>query len=58
MGITKHDRIANEIAKKKRTKYHSDKGVDVRTPTQVIEVEIDSGKFKEGVRQLQGTNKA
>lgn len=58
MGLTKHDKIAKEIAGKKRAEYHSDKGVDVKTPTQAIEIEVDSGKFKEGVRQLQGTNKA
>ena len=58
MGITKHDRIAKEIAEKKGTEYHADKGVDIRTATQAIEVEIDAGKLKEGVRQLQGTDKA
>lgn len=58
MGVTKHDRIAKEIANKKGTEYHSDKGVDVRTPSQAIEVEVDSATFKEGVRQLRGTNKA
>lgn len=58
MGITKHDRIAKEIAEKKGTEYHADKGVDVRTSTQAIEVEVDSTKFKEGVRQLRGTSKA
>lgn len=58
MGTTKHDRIANEIARKKNTEYHSDEGVDIRTPTQVIEVEVDAGKFKEGVRQLQGSSRA
>ena len=58
MGLTKHDRIAQKIAEKKGTAYNSDKGVDVRTSTQVIEVEVDSNKFKEGVRQLQGTSKA
>jgi len=58
MGLTKHDRIAREIADKKDTEYHSHKGVDIRTPTQAIEVEVDSATFKEGVRQLQGTNKA
>ena len=58
MGITKHDRIAQEIARKKGTEYHSDKGVDIRTPTQAIEVEVDPATFKEGVRQLQGSNKA
>lgn len=58
MGITKHDRIAKNIAVKKGTEYHPHKGVDVRTSTQAIEVEIDSNKFKKGVRQLQGTEKA
>jgi len=58
MGVTKHDKIANTIAGRKNTEYHSDKGVDIRTATQAIEVEIDAGKFKEGVRQLQGTTKS
>jgi hypothetical protein len=56
MGVTKHDRIAREIADKKGMEYHSDKGVDIRTPRQAIEVEVDAGKFKEGVRQLRGTD--
>ena len=58
MGITKHDRIAKNIAEKKGTEYQPHKGVDVRTSTQAIEVEVDRNKFKEGLRQLQGTNKA
>jgi hypothetical protein len=58
MGVTKHDRIAKEIAEKKGTEYHSDKGVDIRTPSQVIEVEVDPATFKEGVRQLRGSSKA
>ena len=58
MGQTKHDRIANKIANRKGTVYHSDKGVDIRTSTQAIEVEVDASKFKEGVRQLQGSSKA
>ncbi len=58
MGVTKHDRIAKEIAEKKGTEYHSDKGADIRTPRQVIEVEVDAATFKEGVRQLQGSSKA
>ena len=57
MSVTKHDKIAKEIAGKKETVYRSDKGVDVKTPTQAIEVEVDAGKFKEGVRQLQGSTK-
>lgn len=58
MGVTKHDRIAQEIAEKKGTEYHSDKGVDIRTPTQAIEVEVDPGKFNEGLQQLRGSTKS
>ena len=39
MGLTKHDRIAKEISERKGVDYHSDRGVDIRTPTQAIEVE-------------------
>lgn len=58
MGLTKHDRIAQQIADKKGTEYHADKGVDIQTPTQVIEVEVDAGTFREGVQQLRGSIKA
>lgn len=58
MGLTKHDKIAKQIAALKRAIYHSDKGVDIRTATQAIEVEVDAKTLKEGVRQLQGTKKA
>jgi len=58
MGVTKHDRIANQIADRKNAVYHSDRGVDIRTPTQAIEVEVDPATFREGLRQLQGSGKA
>src|SRR6266568_2921548 len=58
MGLTKHDRIAKEIAQKKGTEYHDDRGVDIRTSKQAIEVEVDPNTFREGVRQLRGSSKA
>jgi hypothetical protein len=58
MGITKHDRIAKKIAAVKGTVYHSDKGVDVRTTRQAIEIEVDPATFGEGTRQLQGHRQA
>lgn len=58
MGITKHNKIAKIIAKKKGVECNPGKGVDIKTRTQAIEVEIDAGKFKEGVRQLQGHRRA
>lgn len=58
MGVTKHDRIAKEIANRKDTEYHADKGVDIRTSNQAIEVEVDPATFKEGLRQLRGSTKS
>jgi hypothetical protein len=58
MGLSKHDQIANEIAEKKNTEYHPDRGVDIRTPSQAFEVEVDANTFKRGLQQLQGSNKA
>ncbi len=58
MGITKHDKIAKKIAASKGTVYHSDKGVDVRTTRQAIEIEVDLATFSEGIRQLQGHRQA
>ena len=52
-----HDKIAEALAAKKGVEYRSDKGIDVKTATQAIEVEVDPSKFKEGIRQLQGTDK-
>ncbi|MBA7687891.1 hypothetical protein ES703_96365 [subsurface metagenome] len=54
MGVTKHDKIAKIISRKKGAEYNPGKGVDIKTRTQKIEVEVDQGKFKDGVRQLQG----
>lgn len=58
MANTLHDQIAKKIATKKDVEYKSDKGIDVKTSTQAIEVEVDPNKFKEGIRQLQGTDRA
>jgi len=58
MGVTKHDRIAKEIADKKGVEYHPHKGVDVPTPTQAIEVEVDAAKLGEGINQVKRSTKA
>jgi hypothetical protein len=58
VGLTKHDRIARQIASKKGTVYHADKGVDIRTSRQAIEVEVDTAALGEGIRQLQGSQRA
>lgn len=58
MGVTKHDRIAKDIAKKKKAQYRSDVGVDIVTPEKAIEVEVDINTLSEGIRQLQGHRQA
>lgn len=58
MGLTKHDRIAREIAVKKGTEYHENKGVDIRTPNQVIEVEVKAADLKTGIEQVKRSTKA
>lgn len=54
MGKTTHDRIAERIARHVGGGYNPDKGADVTGGGQVTEVEVDPGKLREGIRQLQG----
>lgn len=58
MGLTKHDRIAKAIAAKKGTEYHKNKGVDIRTPKQVIEVEVKAADLEAGIEQVKRSTKA
>jgi hypothetical protein len=53
----KHKALAERLARIKKTKYHGDKGVDIRTKNQVIEIEVDPNAFGEAKRQLAGSTK-
>jgi hypothetical protein len=53
----KHKEIATAIARIKGTEYRSDKGVDVRTDEQAIEVEIDKNSFGIAKQQLAGSTR-
>ena len=62
MGVSqlesrKHKKIAEKIAKIKGVEYHSDKGIDVPTKNQAIEVEVDPLAFGHARKQLAGTTK-
>ena|SRR3989344_4688232 len=57
MESRKHKEIALKIAKKVGSEYHSDKGVDIRTSTQAIEVEIDPKYFGKAIQQLAGSTR-
>lgn len=57
MGQSKHDQIANRIAKKEGTTYNEGQGPDVQSPKRVIEVATHEGDLKDSMRQLQGFDK-
>ncbi len=57
MAKSKHDKITEQIAKKRGGKYNPDKGADIVTSREAIEVEVDASKLSEGIRQLQGYRK-
>ncbi|MHC4442689.1 MAG: hypothetical protein ACYTF1_03120 [Planctomycetota bacterium] len=53
---SKHDTVAKQIAKKKGTTYNQGKGPDVKTNSQVIEVETVNS-VNEAPSQLRGYRK-
>lgn len=58
MTSTKHENIAKKLARIKGTVYHSDKGVDLRTRSQAIEVEVFPNCFGGAKRQLAGSTRS
>jgi len=58
MAKSKHDQIAEKLARKFCVPYKSDKGIDLVTPTRVIEVEIKDGGLDQGMSQIVRSSKA
>jgi len=56
--MSKHDEIANKLAKKFNTEYKSDKGIDLVTPEKVIEVETKKSSLSQGISQVIKSQKA
>ena len=56
MGLSKHDKIAQNIARKEGTKYNKGPGADIQTPRRAIEVETPA-TIGDASRQLQGYQK-
>lgn len=54
MPSSKHDQIAETIARKLRAPYNPAKGADVVSPERAVEVEIDGAGLGRGIEQLQG----
>ena len=57
MGQSKHDEIANRLAKKEGTSYNKGQGPDVQNSKRAIEVATHEGDLKDSMRQLQGFQK-
>jgi hypothetical protein len=54
MSKTKHDKIAERIARKLGAEYNPKKGPDVITAREVDEVELNRNNLKEGMSQVRG----
>jgi len=58
MAKSLHDKIAEKLAKKFKTKYKSDKGIDLVLPDKVIEVETKKSGIYQGIKQIEKSSKA
>lgn len=58
MAKSKHDQIAEALAKKFRTKYKKHKGIDIVTNNRVIEVEVTKNGIYQGINQVKRSSKA
>ena len=56
--MSKHDEIANKLAKKFKTEYKPDKGIDLVTEDKVIEVETKKSSLFQGIGQVVKSQKA
>ena len=58
MAKSKHDRIAENLAKKFGTEYKKHKGIDIVTKDRVIEVETTKSGISKGINQVIRSSKA
>ncbi len=56
--MTKHDKIAEKLAKKFNTPYKSQKSIDLVTQGRVIEVETKKDSIYQGIKQVEKSPKA
>jgi len=56
--MSKHDEIADKLAKKFKTEYKSDKGIDLVISDKVIEVETKKASLSQGIGQVIKSQKA
>ncbi len=57
MESRKHKKFAEKLAGIKGSEYHGDKGVDIRTAEQAIEIEVKAEALGQAKKQLAGSSK-
>lgn len=55
--MTKHNEIANRLAKKFKTVYKSKKGIDLVLPNKVVEVETKKSGIYQGIKQVERSSR-
>lgn len=58
MAMTKHDEIAEKLAKKFNTQYKAQRGIDLVTQDRVVEVETKKAGIYQGIKQVEKSPKA
>lgn len=56
--MTKHDEIAEKLAKKFHTEYKPNKGIDLVTVDRVVEIETKKEGIYQGIKQVEKSSKA
>ncbi len=58
MSKSRHDQIAENIAKKLGVQYKKHRGIDIVTPNRAIEVETTKSGIYHGINQVKRSSKA
>ena len=58
MTKSKHNQVAEKIARKLGSEYKSDKGIDVVTTRQAVEIEVKKSTLNQGLNQVLRSDKA
>ena len=58
MVMTKHDEIAEKLAKKFSTQYKAQQGIDLVMQDRVVEVETKKAGIYQGIKQVEKSSKA
>jgi len=58
MAKSKHDQIAERLAKKFGVEYKKSEGIDIVTKEKAIEIETKKGSLYQGINQIKRASKA